>query len=431
MLQTAVIAQEPIPKNSSQDPRFQEMLRLYQSPLGPPDEILAIEKAEKNKDYNKVLELAAAIISRPDKQFESMPYARWVKSLAYIHRANIRMDSPEMLGKALDDVICAADLGNIQAIQYVSKTLLDVYNGRISIPNRDVRPEDIEKYFRIAADLGDSFSLAMLGLGKIPSKATKEQKLYWFLLGVMRDFVMPKEQKDKIFAAIIDEYGEKTITESLSHFSGVGGIISPADSAPGRNIMATLFAESDFRGLYERDFGSRMPKPNELHLPSKPITARDHFEFVRMLTADLGYATSTLLVVGNRRYDDPSIISLDRDTIMKIVGPDDSLIVRCGPLTHVAVIYKIDKEQEKVYFMDPLYQFWERRNNSCVSSFELEEHDHNRFLAAVRFKDVTSMLEAAISIRSRIGPLSSNNLREPLSPRSQTKMDQPHERNLW
>ena len=77
--------------------------------------------------------------------------------------------------------------------------------------------------------------------------------------------------------------------------------------------------------------------------------------------------------------------------------PDDRVFVDCGPLAHVSILYKRDRERRMLYFIDPQYEFWQ--HNSCVTHFELIEDIHKRYLSALSESDIADMLQAVITIR--------------------------------
>jgi hypothetical protein len=85
--------------------------------------------------------------------------------------------------------------------------------------------------------------------------------------------------------------------------------------------------------------------------------------------------------------------------------------VRCGPLGHTAIVYKIDRAKQLVYFTDPLYEFWLPSHNACIRRFDLVPSEDGRFLAAVPTEEVMSVLQALVTFRDPQSPAVAPQLR--------------------
>jgi hypothetical protein len=174
---------------------------------------------------------------------------------------------------------------------------------------------------------------------------------------------------------------------------------------PGRGVITTLFVESDLRGTFGHLYGYKATDPNDY--TEEAPTIGEQWIFYKKLIADIGYGDAYMMVAGSRKFDDPNIISRSTSDIMETIQPGDRVFVRCGPLSHVAMVYKLDRAGNKIYFADAAFQFWQPSHNSCVTSFSLTEHTLHRYLSSVSASEVKDILQAVITIRdsrSKVSP---------------------------
>ena len=126
------------------------------------------------------------------------------------------------------------------------------------------------------------------------------------------------------------------------------------------------------------------------------------FKFLRAYADEVGHAQAYLLVPGERKFEDPAMISLNVKEIGERLSPSDYVVVRCGPLTHIAEIYGIDRQAGTVNFVDGLFEYWQPTHNSCITKFDLIPYKFGGFLARVSLGEVLPMVQAAITFRDRI-----------------------------
>lgn len=359
-------------------------------------ELAGIVDAERAGDFLAVKRACSEVLARPDGSFESVRLRYWVKSLAYMHRARARLKLDEPADSGLEDEIAAAKLGNLQAIQNVSQKLLRKYDDAALPANQRPAASEVEAYYRAGAELGDALSSMMLALGNVPSYSTDDEKLYWFLLGIMRDRGLSAIRRNTMLAAIDEKIGKERLRAILRRFSIVGGTKEAGpESLPERGIAATIFVDSDLRGSFEKTFSWTRPDG----APKESPSTLELFELFKALLGEAGYANAYLIVPGNRKFADRAMISMERPLIEKAIAPGDRVIVRCGALTHIAIVYRTDLAANKIYFADPLAEYWQPSHNSCVSKFDLIEERNKRFLAIVPARDVLNMLDAVIVFR--------------------------------
>jgi hypothetical protein len=113
------------------------------------------------------------------------------------------------------------------------------------------------------------------------------------------------------------------------------------------------------------------------------------------------HVAAFLLVPGAAQCEDESIISLSRRDIVALLGPSDYAVVRCGAITHVAMVHHVDRVADRLYFADGLFQYWQPSHNSCITRFDLLPFAHGGFLAAVPIHDVEPMIQAVATLRDR------------------------------
>jgi hypothetical protein len=148
-----------------------------------------------------------------------------------------------------------------------------------------------------------------------------------------------------------------------------------------------MFIESDLRGTFQRLFGIiRSDNP-----PEAP-TLRENWLFYRYIVDDLGYGAAYLLLPGERNLGDSRIRSRSKDAIMAALTPGDRVFVRCGSLSHIAMVYKTEQNPPTIYFTDAAYEFWQKGQNACISSFKLVDGGNNRFLSAVAADELMTPL---------------------------------------
>lgn len=357
-----------------------------------PEEIAPILAAKEKKDYQTVARLCDGLIKRDGSLFYSLPYANWVKSLAYIERGEAKFALTSNERDALADTAEAALLGNIKAARNISlKMLRQVQN-----------PEGariLEQGLRIGAELGDSESALMLGGDMWPNSLSDREKAYWSLVALGMDASMSAERTDKNVHNAFALAGDTGVSQAIHDYSPLGGLTraNTAAGLPGRGVLATMFCDAFLRREYGYNYGKRAPTTKAAESPS----SLEVFRYMSAFADVLGRARAYLLVPGDRKFADPAIISLDSAEIARQLSPGDEVFVRCGPLTHVVRLYKIDRDAGTLGFVDGLFEYWQPSHNSCISSFDLAPLKLGGFLARVRLSEVLPMIQGVVTFRDR------------------------------
>jgi hypothetical protein len=377
--------------------QFRELLKRME-PRSPGHALMKpIYDAEEKGDYAKVVELCNGLLAKPLAQFDTPQYGIAIKSFAYQHRGRAREQLGQGFRAAVEDAEAASALGNLQATQDVIKVLIDDLSGKASIGNGYVNsPEKLEHYVRFAAPLGDPFSEALLGLGKVDDGMSEDERTFWWLLALFSDHVLEKDKRLDLFHQALERVGASRVDAIIARYGLTKTLRDDATlGIPGRGPLPTMFIESDLRGTFQLLFGViRDDNPS----PNAP-TLRENWLFWRYLIDDLGYGAAYLLLPGERDLGDSRIRSRSKDAIMATLTPGDRVFARCGALSHITTVYKREQNPPTIYFADAAYEFWQKGQNACISSFRLVDGGNNRLLSAVSADEVKSILEGVITIR--------------------------------
>lgn len=384
----------------SQDitPPPDDLLKKFIQTPTTPEELKPIIQARDARDFKKVVDLATGIIDRPLSSYVPIADGPWFRSTALMDRADAENELNVSFDVAMADEREAADLGNLEAIGNVLSVLFDVYSGNALPSQQTVHTDatEIQKFLLMGANLGDASTAILIGLNRFPTDLSEDEKLYWLMLGIMRDNRSDSATKISAIKDLSRQLTAERLERVLSKYSLVrGSITAVLPGLPRRGLFGSLFVESDLRGTYARNFGFQ---PRLTSKPPEAVTIQENWRLLRYL----GNTDSTdayMVVPGKRKFDDPNISSLPLDTIISNIQPGDRVFVRCGPMSHVAMVYRIDLQHDAIYFADSAYQFWQVNEGSYIKSFNLVEHDFHRFLSQIPISDLRGMLEAVITIR--------------------------------
>jgi len=189
-----------------------------------PEEMLPILQAKEKRDYEAVVRGCNGVIAKDSRLFDSLPYANWVKSNAYIERGWAKFVLTQNLRALTDDETKAAELGNLRAARDLSQRMLEKYQGKAEAAAIDVNPRALEKYLRIGAELGDSQAARFLGIELWPNPLGPSEKAYWSLVGIGRTTDLSAEGWDRIIHVEFEKAGEPAIELALTNFSPLGGL---------------------------------------------------------------------------------------------------------------------------------------------------------------------------------------------------------------
>jgi hypothetical protein len=366
---------------------------------GPQDEeARAIARAEEANDFSNVVALSTKFFSKDDTEFDNLAVAHVLKALVYLARYHAQ----EKLGGAanLSDLAHAADLGNIDASQMLIAKLLDDYkdddSGR---PNKTQNNIDLFVYIKMAAELGNNNAQRLLTDVdyKFVKRLDQQEYLYWSLINIFNQ--LPKLSPKKLAYAIVmynQIFGDQLGAALKRYAPGGSGIIEASkDGVPGRGLEAAfLVALTQYRMMGNDKYFFDYEKAK------KPVSIYNAFVSQRKLAVP--FIDNYLLVTkDDTTHFDDNIIHLDVNAILNHLAPGDAVYVRCGPLSHVAMLWIVDEQQRAFYFDDGLFQFWLPQYNSCVDSFELVPYKYGHYLAKVSFDDVLKMFQAAEIIRDQ------------------------------
>ena len=253
----------------------------------------------------------------------------------------------------------------------------------------------IERYLRIGAELGSWELQLLLGSENWPNTLRRGEKAYWELVALS---FMPDPHRAAEMQSTIEAFGSEKINEAIKEFSPTGGVM-PADASglPGRGTLATVFTDANLRRTYGESYGRR-PSPSR---SSKTPSTLEEFKLLSATGDETGLFRAYMMVPGDRKFSNPTIVSLKANEIAAKLRAGDTVIVRCGPITHLAVAYKIDESRDRIYFADGLFQYWQPTHNSCIKSFTLTPYEYGGFLAGVSLKEITPMIQAVITFRDR------------------------------
>jgi hypothetical protein len=356
----------------------------------------AIVDAQKAKNPELVVKLSTELIARSPESFETVQFGYYLKSLAYDYRSRALQEMHRPFWRSFEDQKRGADLGNRDAMMVLGHLYVDpdvqkmAEKGEVKFDTAEVR-----KYLLGGAELGDSFCALRIGFGDVSVGANNEERIYWALAGLIRDKTTEKKYKIEMINQICKEFDIDQIDSALQKYSLVGGRLPAGPfGLPARGLEATLMIDEGLRWTYGHGFGAKAPDT----VPEAPTTS-EMWEFQKAMNERMGFVRPFLLVPGSRKFDDPDIISLPLDSIMGEIQPGDHVFVRSGPLSHVAIVYEVDRKSGTIGFADVAYQFWQKDYNAAVKSFVLEERSYHRYLAVVSMKEVSEMLEAVITFR--------------------------------
>jgi hypothetical protein len=374
--------------------QFLNLMRKYQLPVFEHALLRPIIDAEKEDDDARVVQLSNQLLERPLSFFDSSQYGMAIKSMAYMHRARARAKlSGDDIGIFLEDSEQSAKLGNLQAMEDLIKVFLEDLSGKSPIgQGYGSSAEKLEYYVRRAAPLADPLSALLLGSGKVGELADDE-RAFWLFLGIMRE-TLPQEKKLAMIKQLIEERGEQ-LEQGIARY-GLSTKLNrdPNLGLPGRNATNTMFVESDLRATFQKLLGIIRVSGT----PPEAPTLKEFWQIYQYLY-DNGFGSPFLLMPGNKSSNDGHIAVRSRDTVVSAISAGDRVLVRCGPLSHVAVVYRVDRTENTFLFTDAAYRFWQGETNACVSSLKLVYTDAARPLASVSIDEVRPILDGVITVR--------------------------------
>lgn len=375
--------------NFSEKVQAQEELEL--------SEYKELREAYESGDLAKMKLSFDRVINEPIASFVNAFYAYGIKSTAYYYRSKMPPSSEIERTQREQDWKDAIDFGNLGAVQDMSEGYLRKDATALKFV-AGLSKEEAARFFRTGADFGDPYSaasIAMRGKGDV----SQDETIYWTTIAIQADIGISPERRTNGLHQLFQQVGSLKIANILSRFSLAG---SPLPSSriglPPRGLSATVFVDNDLRGTFGRAYGGKMEPRTDI--PESP-TVRENFDFYSREVPDVARADAYMLAPVEKSTDQ-KIFPADVGLILSELIPGDRVFLSCGPLAHVAILYRRDASSHKLLFIDTAYEFWQPTHNDCVKNFELLEDKHHRYLSVVDEEDVKSMLVASITIRDPI-----------------------------
>ena len=376
---------------------IRDYMQRYGVTQVPPTDLVPVIKALEENRLQDAIRICNELIDRDNALFRNKTEASWIKSEAYRYKA----DATYRMNGNLDEVIellkPAADAGNLLADKKITEIMWRKFEGDPDYAAVEASPGELTKYLRIGAELGDALSAVMLGASNSPAGLAEREKVYWPLVGFALSINDDVAFRRRMIAGVIGRAGKEEVTAAIKEYS----LLPPTTPAgpgvlPGRGLVATIYADATLRRDYGFSYGRRGTEGTQSGpTPSVYEIFKAHQAYANVA----GDIRAFLLVPGTRRFDDPSLLSVPKDDLSLLINPSDSVFVRCGPLTHLAMVHHVDRTQNRIYLSDDLWEFWQPSHNFCITHFDLVSFQHGGFLAVVPLSEFMAVLEAVAAYR--------------------------------
>ena len=259
--------------------------------------------------------------------------------------------------------------------------------------------------YKTGAELADPPSALTYGTGRtqllhaeLPGDMPRGERLFWAVLGWVSDIELPRGQRKTAIDEAVHTFGADAVTRGLSQYGVAGGVTqSSIKGVPGRDIYTAFAAELNLRAEYSIGYGAGMPPPGT---PDPEMSARELFDDETIMMEGAGLGRLYMFVPATVPGDNTYTRVLSRGEIISNILPDDTIIVRCGPIAHVAVVYKLNLNQDEIWLTDPLYEYWQPSHNACMSKYGLIDGPDNGYLVVVSAKEVEATLQGVITQRA-------------------------------
>lgn len=315
----------------------------------------------------------------------------YVLSLAYLHRAEARRGLAAGDPKVYADLRHAALLGNLAAIRQLVQAWMGTARDNDASTARPPGGVEMQDVLAAGLDLDEVVALkaAAIGFGRYTDRERELFELRYELRTKAPSFVSHARQ----FARSPDAR-----TLMRTHFL-VGADIPAAAGLPGRDILATLHAESNLRSTIAVGLGFALPAKR----PARDLSLRELMEVNSWLGDMSGLTTAYHFVP-----EDPGISARHRiveaASLAAVIGPGDTLNVRCGGIAHTAVVLRADAAKDEIAVIDPLYEYWQPANNHCVTRFSLVHYRYGYYASELRLSEVLEILDSVQSARTYASP---------------------------
>jgi hypothetical protein len=360
-----------------------------------PEELSEIQELMQKDKLLEAREEATALTKRASESFPSVKHERFLRGSCLYLLGLIAAKLGDSEG-SIRYMEAASDLGHPFAPYRAAAHLL--IEGAISDDSMDLREKRDKAfhYYLMGAELGDVVCIDHIQLA-LRAKGKKSQEQYWFLLKRMSEEEDPVRQfahfyhttytaKDRLF---LDKVMKE---ESLSG----GPCPSTITGIPGRSTLVSAYIDLIMRKqlrfvwlAFFQDTGM---------VESHPMM--QVFDGYREVVRRNPLADLFLLV--NQKYAaDKSTIALKSDQVLENMLAGDQIMVQFGRLAHYAIVWAVDKDNQRVLLLDPFDEFWQPSHNSCVTFFDRKAYKHNRHLVHLSLTEVQQMLVVVMTIRDR------------------------------
>jgi hypothetical protein len=349
--------------------------------------------------FREALDAATRIIETSDDRFASEKQARVIKANAYLLRSDARLGLHADDELVLRDEQAAAALGLRRAAYRAAARLVILASERATTPfERVALLAKAENYYRIAAELGDTVSMDILSV-ILRQRGEDAERMYWsFQVQLSR----PRDERSEVlekFERAFDPQDIESFAQVLDEYSLSGGVLaSNIEKLPGRSYLTTFL--NDLLLRRQLNFVWSAFYLNEV-TPADATTTLESYRTLQKSIPGDPIAELYLLLPGRTRETDPLILSLSRKQIVEALSPGDQIIVRCGPLTHQATLWSVDRSTGNVAILDPFFEFWQPEHNSCVTRFRRIDYRHERKLVRVSLRELEPMLVAVMTLRDK------------------------------
>jgi len=357
------------------------------------------------RHFDEAAKKIEAVIKRTDDAFDGLPLAVRQRSMAIRLRGIVALLSAGDYVRALHDAETAADtLPDPRLLE----GLINVYrvngeNGK-AIPGLSL-PQ--ERYWHWVDSGRRLWNLSAVDEWvKRGGFSDQDEKIYWESVQAFLSYKRTVEPgnisldppRAENLDPIVEKYGEAIAARAIARYGLTGGAFaSTLDGLPGRDVRTAMVTEGLLTTAYQL---SPFQIEDAAATGEMPVeTIADTFAEWRQAAAEypaMAFLVSTAPTGGDRQK-----IQTTRAAMIAEVRPGDAVFLRCGPLSHVAVVYVIDKIRGRIELIDGFYQFFRPTHNECVSQYSFVDQGLGRFSTRVEFDEFGAMLQALFTIRDK------------------------------
>ena len=331
------------------------------------------------------------IIHTTENDFGSRRIADYVRGTALYMKAEIAYNEDNDEQGARESFMGAWILGNAQAPEKIS-----------ILENPGEKQDSVLlvkqlKYLRKAAELGDKGCMYKTQLLLSYFQKDELEFNYWGILGSMGEDSTSIADLMRTTASS-DPSELLPFKQALKKFSIDGGAVrSTVPGLPGRSILTAAYVDLFLRTSL-RDYWWQVWKPVD---NGRANTLESAFKGAQTIVKHHNPASAVYLLTNTHLKTHEKSIPFDPANLLGVLLPGDQVFVRCGVLGHIATVWKIDKVHQKLYFLDPFYEFWQPSHNVCISHFSQDFYTNGRYLTVIDAGDVQKIIVAIFTTRDR------------------------------